>query len=190
MAVTSVTEIWDSRDGSSDEMFVDTLTRQFRVRTDSMLDGPSTISVANGLPRRWDIYQDPNGFPDLFARCQKLAVKQTDDPFTWIATATYTSKRVFKEEAKQAQKGGNQVDQNPLNRPPDISWSLTTYQRAVAFDASDGRPIMNSAADKFDPPIEIDDSRLVLVYSRNEATFTAQLALDYQDAVNSGVWRH
>lgn len=72
---------------------------------------------------------------------------------------------------------------NPLDKPYELSWSLAPYQTTTIEDI-DGSPILNTAGDPFDP-IEIDDSRVVLTVTRNEASFDGPLAWEYRDAINS-----
>src|SRR5262249_52438990 len=75
-------------------------------------------------------------------------------------------------------------DQNPLNRPPRISWGFTQFQIAAEQDAN-GKVYVNSAGERFDPPPMLDDTRLVCTIERNEPGYDPIIALAYKDAVNS-----
>lgn len=53
----------------------------------------------------------------------------------------------------------------------------------LTSEITNGKPIINSAHKRFDPPLEIDYSRLQITITRNHAAFPAW-ALKYQDSVN------
>lgn len=73
---------------------------------------------------------------------------------------------------------------NPLLRPAVIEWDSETFRKPIEEDIT-GRWITNSTLlEKFDPPIERDDSYLKLTISRNEASFDATLAAMFQHSVN------
>lgn len=183
MAITDFQEIWNGRDGSFDAWRATRdYTRVFRVLTNSTLDGPTTILAAVGLPNARDPYFDPNFNYDLGAIAVKFDVAQDqDDPFTWLVRVKYTSSP---QDVQQAQ----QVDQDPLSRPPKITWGFNKYQKPALTDIN-GAPLLNSAGAWFQPLPEIDDSRPVLTIQRNEATLNTQNLINYQDAVNSDdIW--
>lgn len=49
-------------------------------------------------------------------------------------------------------------------------------------------PPLNSANDKFDPPLTIEESSAVLTISRNETYYNPLLGFLYNDAINSDYW--
>ena len=178
--ILSANEIWNGRQASVDTKNVRNYTRTFRIITDSMLDGPFQVTaIPPPFPVLFGFYSDPAGGIDLGALCNKITPRQTDEPFVWEVTCEFSSKI---DNPEQAQDGSAQ--QNPLLRPPVVKWSMAKFQRPVDQD-NDGSPIVNSAGERFDPPIEIDDSRPVLHISRNEATVDPSLIVQYQDAVNA-----
>jgi hypothetical protein len=68
---------------------------------------------------------------------------------------------------------------------PRIRFGSEGYQRRIELDVN-GDPILNSAGEWFDEPIEIDDSRPVLTVTRVEATDNwAYLSINFHDCVNS-----
>lgn len=73
---------------------------------------------------------------------------------------------------------------NPLARPVKISFRAQRWQRPIDRDI-DGEPIINSAGDRLINVPPADDSRPVVVISRNLASFDMSTALQYADAVNS-----
>ncbi len=76
--------------------------------------------------------------------------------------------------------------QNPLDstEKPKVSWGLSRFTKPFDQD-TDGNAVLNSAGDYFDPPIELDDSRLVLRITRNEESYDPDLTNQYKDATNS-----
>jgi hypothetical protein len=80
------------------------------------------------------------------------------------------------------------ADANPLNKIPDVRFSFVTVQRPLDIDFVTGKPVVNSAGTKFDPPITYDESVLLLTFTRNEAVFNVGLAAQYKDSVNSDVF--
>src|SRR5579884_2127166 len=182
MAVLSVREIWNGRRGSADEKAVREYARVFRVVTSNSLDGALVAETAvdpfNGtaIPNLFASYIEPNGTTfDLTAIARKIDVVQDDsDPNTWLVTVSYSNRTDLPEL-------GNP---NPLLRPSEIKWSFAQFQRIADVDIY-GAAVVNSAGEAFDPPAEKDDSRPVLVVTRNEAGFDPGIAYLYRDAVNS-----
>jgi hypothetical protein len=178
--ILSVNEIWDGRQGSVDTKNVRNYTRTFRVITDSMVDGPFQVTdIPPPFPSIFSFYSDPAGGIDLGAFCTKITPRQTDEPFVWIVTCEFSSKV---DNPEQAQAGD--TDKDPLTRPSVVKWSMAKFQRVLDRDVNDD-PIVNSAGERFDPPIEIDDSRPVLSITRNEPTIDPANIVAYQDAVNT-----
>src|SRR5262249_15878222 len=74
----------------------------------------------------------------------------------------------------------------PLFKRPDVRWGFANFQRPGIWTIDNpSRAIVNSAGEPFDPPVEIDDSRLVLTLVRNEPAFAPLTSLLYKDAINS-----
>lgn len=82
-----------------------------------------------------------------------------------------------------AEYGRRETEENPLDEPADIQWGFAQFQKPVQYDINN-QPILNSAGDPVTDQ-EIDDSRLVLTVTRNEASFNPLLAFQYRDAVNA-----
>jgi hypothetical protein len=79
-------------------------------------------------------------------------------------------------------------EQNPLNEPVEFSQEFETFEIPVDEDTS-GNAVVNSAWDRFDPPVVRDDSRPIITFTRNEQ-WPPNWALyrDYKDAVNDAAW--
>jgi len=171
MAVTLVKEIWTrGREGSYDLKAERTYTRVHQVFTSLVSDDAFVVLAGTGVPRPGDVH--PN---DLGAYCRKVTPRQDDEhPQVWYVTSEYSSKY----------ENPDLNEENPTYRPSELNWDFVSYQRPLERDLT-GAPIVSSSGEPFDPPVEIDDSRLVLTIVRNELDFDPALALLYQDAVNS-----
>lgn len=107
--------------------------------------------------------------------CRSVTVDQDSGaPLKWIIEATYSSEPLNQSDEQQAQ--------NPLDRPPLVKWSSTTYQLALAEDRN-GEAIVNSAGDYFDPPVEASRSHWTVTIEKN-VTGVPAFILGYADAVN------
>ncbi|MFZ5829825.1 MAG: hypothetical protein ACOY3P_07045 [Planctomycetota bacterium] len=167
MALVYIKEIHDGRDGeesASKRQTIRRYTRVWRARTDDAYD-EATVVLA-GMPAIGARYPY-----DLAARLTSLSPKQdAKSKFVWTVTGQYSTER--------------EMEENPLDEPPDYEWNTDSFSRPFFFDR-DGDAILNSAKDPYlDPPVEGDDSRWVCTVSRNLATVPSWL-LDYRDAVNS-----
>lgn len=200
-------EVWGGRTGRSSEGATREYTRVFRVLTDNVLDGPLVVMIGSGLPQVGNAYSEASGAVDLGARVTTVdPVQDQDNPKVWTVTIRYSTapgpQASGSGSGGKGTKGGSGTDpsedsRNPLLRPAEVGWSFTRYRKpvrkanlyaiggAVNSAVDTVVPVVNSAGDPFVPIPEIDDSRLVLSVSRNEATFDPLVAIDYQDAVNS-----
>lgn len=110
--------------------------------------------------------------------CQRLNVDQdTDNPYKWTATATFGSRPASEIQLNQTEA------ENPLLRRASFTWSTVQYQQGITIDA-DGKAIVNSAGDPYDPPVEIQLSRAVCSISKN-VTGIPSWILEYENAINS-----
>lgn len=173
MSILSVREIWSGRQGGEAEKGERTYQRTFRVFTDDTLDGPIQVRTALGIPRVGDPYITATEF-DAGSRCQNVEGAQSDDPNVWQVTATYSSKKEDPEKDKD----------DPLDRAAEIEWSSEKVSRVMDRDLT-GKAVVNSAGEKFDPPIEVEESLPLVTITRNEDSYNYSLGLQYQDAVNS-----
>ena len=72
---------------------------------------------------------------------------------------------------------------HPILGPEAVKFAVPAPGRLTS-EIANGKPIINSAHKRFDPPLEIDYSRLQITITRNHAVFPTW-ALKYQDSVNS-----
>lgn len=175
--VVSCTEHYGNRSASlsvSDATVTVEYVRHFKIILDNGGPGADVAaSSAASLPAARQSH--PYYWP---ARVKSISINpEGDDDKIWLATVNYATDVPDESEHPE----------NPLDAPPEIAWSFQQFQR-VADKDTDGEPIINKANEQFDPLPEVDDSRLVLSYSRNEASFPVNLAIQYMDAVNSDTW--
>ncbi len=120
-------------------------------------DGPTAIVfIANapGIPPQFAPYAtDPNAI--LLTRSPRGTNDESAQ--TWEVTCHYSSKYDF------------QYEQNPLDRPPRFSRSIATFTKPFDKDIVTGAPVLNLARQRYDPPAELNDSRVVIKAVRNEA---------------------
>lgn len=178
-SVLSVTETFQARSMKAATDRTRDYTRTFDVIVDERTISPDMILFAIGLPRRWDVYVSAAGTVDLYSICKEIEVKQdTLDPFTWRVTARYSNK-VNRPDV-------NQVE-NPLLRPAEIEYDTEGVPRPAWFDR-DGEPVQNSAYERFDPPLEYEEPRLLIRITKNYATYDALGYLRFHNTVNSQPW--
>jgi hypothetical protein len=162
VAIVSVNEIWDGRDGS-DDVKTRAWKRIWRIITDDPQDdGPlvmAQIPVSPGDPH-------PN---DGGAYAEAAEVQQGSTRLVWLGTVRYTTDRDYQP--------------NPVNDPAVITWDGEPFQRPLIKDRN-GEAVLNSAGDPFDPPIMRDDNRPVVNVVKNVSSVPIWV-LNYRDVVNS-----
>lgn len=202
MAVLSVYEIWEGREGSQ---VLDgrkrEYTRVFEVTTSESGDGPVVAlgagAIAYGLPIFGTSHPE-----DLGAIVQEITPTQnSESPWRWTVSVKYSSEIPAPELAQpgEASASGSPADlpENPLARPPVWKFSFQTAQRVAEkgflFTAGSFQnvetPITNSASEKFDPPAMMDQSQPMVAITINRPTWSLAKAVTLQDAVNSVTWQ-
>lgn len=164
MSVLSVREIWQGRDGD-DEAENRRYTRVFRVMTSSNYDTAAAVLADIRVPRISELFP-----ADIGAWCQKRAARQESfSPRVWIVTCSYSSER--------------ELEENPLDDPAEIIWDGEEYMRPVVFDRN-GDPVLNSAGDPFDPPVEEEDEWTVVEIVK-KLPAVPEWIMGYRKAINS-----
>lgn len=79
---------------------------------------------------------------------------------------------------------------DPMIERPKISFASNQFQVPVTVTFEDGEEVavVNSAGDPFDPPVMVDQPRLLMTITRNEAAYNALLANDLHNAINNAPW--
>jgi hypothetical protein len=177
MAVTSIVELFEGRNGSFSASDGRRYYRKFLVLTNNPLDGPQTVKTALGA-NYGDRYQ-PVGSTDndQFCYLESLDAAQDEgDALGWIVTATYSW--------FDSLTAGGGPKANPLKFPIDVTWGWRNVQVPVQYDVNN-KPVLNTANDPFDPPLMKDDARQIITIVRNEAFYNVVQAFNYRNAVNS-----
>jgi len=168
VSVISFKEIHSGRDGADElgaEQAVRRYTRVFRAVTDSNTDEAATVLAYQSCPSLGSIYPH-----DISAYCRRVRARnESFSKRVWIVTCAYSSEY--------------EREENPLADPAHITWNSEQFQRPC-YEDRNGKAILNSAGDYFDPTIEADDSRWTVTVRKNLAWVPSWL-LNYRDAVNS-----
>lgn len=169
-------------------------THEYLVKTDNDLDHQGVVlsqSMSTGpdpVPALWDNYHISTGTApdDADVYLQRKEIRRMVDDGTerrsWIVTCIWTP-------PEPGNNSGEPPTENPLLRPVrySLEWASKTK---IAEKDKDGNPMVNSAGDKFDPPVEVDDARPVLVATKNmdgdNLGAIIALAIEYKNAVNTG----
>lgn len=169
MSVVSVKELY-TRTSEINEKGQRSYTRTFQVITDDQWTGPAVVREAVGIAVG-DTYLTSTEYDDYAYCLSKSASCTAEDGKQWTVTVAYGPPP-------------ETDSQNPLNDPPEITWSFSQFQRP-AEQTRNGEAIVNVCGDPFANEISRDDSRPILSITRNEAFFSAALAYLYRDCVNS-----
>lgn len=197
MAVVSVEELWPGRDGEDNVNRKRTYTRTFLAITDNVADDATVVGADHRIPRLGAFH--PN---DPFSWVVKNQPRQSDDsPTLWTVTISYGTDlpEVMARESQQVDENGESQAgdvakdpssraENPLDRQP--SWRVD-YEQATEVCEEDwqGFPILNSAGDPFDPPLEKEVSYRVVSVSFNVAGINFDLLDQFDDAINNAPWK-
>lgn len=169
MSIIRIVRPWDGRGGSANVKWEQKSKLCWLVETDDEADDEWYILSSGYVPTRFAVHPGNN---NLLARDVNCDPYQNSAKH-WKVTVNYDN---------SVDPAQNQ--ENPLLRPGIDEWSFAQYQ-TIAVKDRDGKAIRNTVEQPFDPPVERDESRLVLVYTRNEAYFPVALAEEYMDAINS-----
>lgn len=170
MAVISVQLTHSGREGGVNERDERRYRQQYLAITDDPHDGVPTVGGDPRIPKLFMFYSTPNE-TDFDAGCISVEPRQRPDSrYVWDVEVLYST--VFDVR-----------DEDPLRRLPDVFWGSIKSTEVVWRDRN-GKGIVNSAGDYFDPPLERPVSRRRLMIVRNEAHHDPQLGVDFEDAVN------
>lgn len=187
--VIAVWEDTDKREGAVDANFLRTYKREFIVQTDNPLVGCKAVALAFsratgigiGTPYfigAWDPIANIGDFyheADPGSFCRSLIPKVfSADGANWKVSIEYGP-------------WDPRIEENPLDKKLELEWDWVQFEKIADVDR-DGKAVVNSAGDYFDPPIVMDDSRPILRIVRNEPDFSMAYASDYRDSINDGPW--
>lgn len=179
------------RSASEDEVGNRTYRRVFKVSTDNASYGARKVASVLGI-QRGDYYEigvssDPFYEIDTGAFVRSINAEQlfsdtgdSDDGTIWICTVEYGP-----INPERAEDPGST---DPLLDEPTEEWDSEDREELIDQDRF-GNPVLNSAGDRFDPPLTDDVSRSILVIERNERTFDDSIASVFRNAINLDTFR-
>jgi hypothetical protein len=177
----------------------------YAVETDSPHDGPKTVKDAVGIPKYGDYWRTSTETDTEAYLFDKNAEADPENTQIWNVTCTYSTAT----DASAGQAGAGLVipEQKEVDLAPELEWDFVERTVAAYYayeailyqggkvirvldDTKRGHilPIVNSARDFFDPPLERDDARLVLRLSRAVGSYNPILALQYANVLNSDTY--
>jgi len=167
MAVVSVNEDVAGRRAQVTEAGA-SYTRVFKVVVNAATDGPYVAIYAAGIPDYGDAHPS-----DASAKATTITAEplESDDWQVHRVTVVYNDKPAGWAAS-------------PLDEDPVVSWSGIERMVVQARDKN-GDPILTSAGDLFDPPLEEPISEPEVTIVKNVAHWNPFLAAQYRWAINS-----
>lgn len=178
MATRAVREVGTGRTGLQSNTLERSYVRIFMVEMTSINDNSKTVLAEPTLPQLYAAYQPPGGEADMGSWCYERRAENQPNTTIWKVTLNY-SNRLDRPDLNQFVP--------PLDRPAEVSWDSTTISIPIQYDVF-GNLIENSAGDPFDPPVSIEESRIILRMTKNLSTFDPLFYLNYHNKVNDRVW--
>ena len=146
--------------------------RQF-VAESSASERSWAVAQASGVPSLGDAHPE-----DGVALCVDIDVKPNGAPNVWAISCKYTND--LPDDTID--------DDDPTSIRTKSSWSFEDISRFVGQDR-DENPILNTAGDRYEEPIEVVDSFPTLTITKNRGSFNASTAFSYNNSVNSDTYR-
>lgn len=152
--------------------YLHTGQRVFQVVFDSAINC-STIAAkaAAGVPRPMDAYPGASGVFCINAHARRVS------PLTCEVTASYSS----------IQYSLADIDQSPLNAPPQIRFTTITTEESFDIDAY-GNPMQLVTGEPFEPSIRVPVEDDVIEITRNMLTYDPVLWSSYSRSTNSDIF--
>jgi len=185
----AITAVYDIK-GRSGTPYLGTDTSidvQYIVYTDNARQGEADILAANVLPNRGDVFSE-----NAYLAAYQIKLKREDlNPTIWRATVT------FKTDSLDPKEKDKQLYPNPMERPAVVEWDSVSYPVPAATTVEDytppgeteavkaGSPVVNSAWDPFDPPVEKTEYNWTCTVSKFVPEAPTWL-LDIPGTVNDG----
>ena len=146
-----------------------TLTRTWKVTLEDHVWGPESAVEAV----RAQEAEIGDGHPlNPWVSLNKLTPTIAGDRLHWNVLGEYGLAQIDKTE-------------NPLEAPTEVTWSSATYTEPVTVDI-DGKAVVNSAGQPFDPPLTQERHPVVATIVYNSESYNPNTALNFQDYVNDG----
>ncbi len=200
ITVTSVTELWDARTSELGEDGTRTATRAFLVKLNTAAPGAGELDaieaiVESSLPVA--LY----GAHPAYGWCLARGFKVTREGLahdTWKGVVSYSSAPFpaggdgTGDPASPTGGGSsspsasNNRDTPADDRPPEVRIRRKEYKKLLEKDATTGNPVVNAAGDPFDPPVEVERSRIQyeLTFYRAPVSFDWAARSSFWDRIN------
>jgi len=186
MAIISVEEVFDGRSSTKNRMYERTYSRKWEIVTDSVYIGAKKVRDAcpaqignfyhNGLATGDADYEEDKGSfcNDMRADCLGGA---EGGGIAWYVTCGY------------APYDATQFGSDPTLWKLRVRFGGERIDRVVYFD-NNGAPIRNSATDRFEDAVTIDDSITTMTITRNilVSVFDLTLAQRLTNTINLNDW--
>jgi hypothetical protein len=187
MAVTSLVVSRENPPSSrSDERFRGVHQISYEAMTNSTMAPAKVVNEAVAsfsLPTAWSGY-NYGGHTEATSVLRSYDVRLKNaaaSQYLWLITCEWGP--------LEDGEDNNQDETNPLNRSAQYAWEDEVYTKVVDKDR-ENKAILNSAKKPFDEPLEIEETRGVLVVSINVADLGACIFYNrrFQNAVNRTTW--
>jgi len=182
MAIT-VSERYEGRTSKVGKHLMREHTREF-VAQSTANERSWAVAQASGVPVIGDSHPE-----DAASLCVDVAVSPGGDPSVWGVQCKYTNDLpdadIADDDATSSQQPGTPASSSSGSQE---SWSFEEHSRYVGQDRDD-KPILNTAGDRYEDPVEIVDCFPTLTISKNKASFDVSDAYLYNNAVNSDTFR-
>lgn len=179
MSVTAITEkapprLSDTLNGGK------TVTRTLQAICSEKTDGPVTIQAHASCPAKGSTYSYGTE-SDSTLVCTGVSIDPVADDGGYEGSKVHQITATYSNSVDTGSLGDD--EENPLDDPPVYEFTFNKYQIPALADR-DGEAVVTGADEAFDPPFLIDENRPVVTVTRNEASFSAAVAVEYQDSVN------
>lgn len=190
MGIEKVQFAAGSRGGTLNSLYQRTYRLKFLVETDARTVGAKSVLAAKDpgynpttpvpgtyIPAVGNTFSDGDDV-DLGSFVQSLSAEEDGDSgVQWVVTADY------------GPYDSSVFGPDPTLWPIRVSWSGTKMERVVWFDIN-GDPIVNSAGDRYEDPVTIDETRVTLLVRKNilVSAWDVTLPYLYNDAINQYDW--
>lgn len=179
MSVISVAVDYAGRTGGDTSKGVRTYTARWIVRTNNALDGQTLILADQRIPRQLSYYQY-GGDVDRQALVQDRRAEQDErSPLLWHVTIEYSTDASGQSNTPEFSKS--------IDLAPKYSWGEYAEQRVLTHDVN-GRPIVNSSGEMFDPPVTVAEAYPLLRVTRAELSFNPLVIMAFKSAINNAQW--
>lgn len=176
-----------SRDGSLSEDGHRSYTMEYLVESDTLNVSPALIDAAIGVAYYAPYPDDPP------ARLKRKRISQEGNELYFHRVVhEYDTRRTANDtgttqpgEADSApgDPGQNSGNTSPLDRPWVLKWGSVQTERVIEKD-KDGKPILNSAMQPFDPAIAVQVANPTLTISAVRLTAQVEKILRFTNKVN------